>query len=360
MGRKRKSNPLGLPDRLYFKGAKFWYVHRDGRWEDVGPDLAQARKRAKVFNAPGATYGTMAFYLDAFIEHCRDRNRADDLSDRTLSDYEGYLLPLKGYFGHMQPASIEPFHVGQYLDINLKLKRGISANRERAGLSACFTWIIRNHPDTGVKANPCFRVRRNKEVKRTRYVEHEEYAAVWKLASSNVRALMDLEYRTLQRPEDLLKLTERAIITVTRDDVVERVLRIPQGKKRKGGVDTKVVEIAVTPAIDAILERLRQDRRQIVGMTLIHNRSAKKYTESGIASMLRRYCKKAGVPSFGPQDLKAKGATDMYLAGVPIEQISALCGHERITTTQIYIKRHLKTVVRPNMNDIPGVPGLPI
>jgi hypothetical protein len=37
--------------------------------------------------------------------------------------------------------------------------------------------------------------------------------------------------------------------------------------------------------------------------------------------MIRRYCKKVGVKSFGLMDIRAKGATDMYLAGVPLERI---------------------------------------
>jgi hypothetical protein len=54
---------------------------------------------------------------------------------------------------------------------------------------------------------------------------------------------------------------------------------------------------------------------------LICTRRRRRYTVDGIGAMLRRYCKKAGVASFGLQDMKAKGATDMYLAGVPLEKI---------------------------------------
>jgi site-specific recombinase XerD len=60
--------------------------------------------------------------------------------------------------------------------------------------------------------------------------------------------------------------------------------------------------------------------------------------------------KKAGVKTFGLMDVRAKGATDMYLAGVPLEHIQMLMGHRSVQTTEIYIKRLLATVstVAPN------------
>ena len=75
--------------------------------------------------------------------------------------------------------------------------------------------------------------------------------------------------------------------------------------------------------------------------------------------MLRRYIgktkanqarRKAGekIVSFGPYDLKGKGATDMWLAGVPLEQIQVLCGHDSIKTTEIYVKCRWRGTVEPN------------
>ena len=52
--------------------------------------------------------------------------------------------------------------------------------------------------------------------------------------------------------------------------------------------------------------------------------------------------------SFGFYDLKGKGATDMWLHGVPLEHIQALCGHESIKTTEIYVKCRWRGTVQPN------------
>jgi hypothetical protein len=58
--------------------------------------------------------------------------------------------------------------------------------------------------------------------------------------------------------------------------------------------------------------------------------------------------KKCGLKDFGLNDLKGKAATDMYRAGVPLEQIQHLLGHSSIKTTEIYIKARLPDLVDPS------------
>jgi site-specific recombinase XerD len=78
--------------------------------------------------------------------------------------------------------------------------------------------------------------------------------------------------------------------------------------------------------------------------TLVHTEDGSPYTEDGLHAMLRRYCLKAGVRPFGLMDVRAKGATDMYLRGMPLETIQMLMRHSSVKTTEIYIKRLLQTV----------------
>jgi integrase len=87
---------------------------------------------------------------------------------------------------------------------------------------------------------------------------------------------------------------------------------------------------------------------------LVHTTAGEPYTTDGFGAMLRRYCVKAGVPTFGLMDVRAKGATDMYLRDVPLEHIQQLMGHASKTTTEIYIKRLLATVriAQPNQRAV--------
>jgi hypothetical protein len=74
----------------------------------------------------------------------------------------------------MTPTSVAPHHIQQYLDIGLKAGRGVRANRERACLSACFSYLIRFNL-SGVASNPCTGIKRNRETPKARYVEHDDY-----------------------------------------------------------------------------------------------------------------------------------------------------------------------------------------
>ncbi|CAE6824025.1 Tyrosine recombinase XerC [Paraburkholderia aspalathi] len=357
MGRKRKNDSLGLPDRVYVKHGAFYYVHRDARWERLGTDLAEAKRKGNLYNDPDSTYGTTAYFLDEFVIHCEKRVSLGDLKPRTYEDYKKDVEPLKTFFGRMTPASIEPKHIGLYLDLCAENGRPVRGNREKACLSSCFTWLIRKGKGS-VKSNPCLGVKRNKETKRERYVEHEEYRAVRALAARQVRGLLDLTYRTLQRPEDIILWGPESIVHKREPDgSIRRVIRNDQGKTGT------TVDIAVTPEIDTILAELR-DTGPLPGpgKTWIHQRNGLPYTYSGLCSMLHRYIAKAnrlrqekGLPaieSFGPYDMKAKGATDMWLAGVPLERIQALCGHDSITTTEIYVKCRWRGTVEPNRQSV--------
>lgn len=351
MGRQRKDgDPMGLAGtRLSFRHNAFYYRHRDGRWERVGTDVAAAKKRAALYNNPGEIYGTVTYWLDRFLIDFGAMVKAGVKSKRTLSDYTKNAEPLKAYFGAMLPEDIRPSDVQAYLDIGLKAGRPVRANREKACLSSMLSWIMRTPGATVMAVNPCMQAsgtQGNAESKRERYVTDEEYGAVWKVAGTQVRLLMDLTYRTLQRPEsDILYWTPSII---ARDAHTKaRILHFQQSK-------TKVwVKISLTPDLDALIRRAMGDPPQI-GQPLVHNRKGDAYTYSGIMAMLTSAINKANktraeaIPSFGFRDLKGKGATDMWKAGTPIERIQLLCGHADKATTEKYIKARWSEAAAPN------------
>lgn len=368
MGRKRKSNPLGLPERVYAKNGAFWYVHKDNRWERLGTDLADAKRKGNHYNAKGEEYGTVAYWLDEFLKACETRVKLGTLAQRTVDDYKGNADYLKPFFGRMVPAGIEPKHVALYLDTNAELGRPVRANREKACLSVMFSWLIRKG-EAGVSDNPCtgHKIRRNKETPRDRYVEHWEVDAVFKSAPKSVRGLAMLIYRTLQRPEDIITWTRKNLVEKRESDgTVKQIIRNRQAKTGT------TVDIEITPEIEHILANLKQSGNTTIGpgVTLIRReRDGKPYTYSGLTAMLRRYIDKANgldtsraakeknkdidrstlpIKSFGYYDLKGKGATDMWLSGTPLELVQLLCGHDSVTTTERYVKVRWRGTVAPN------------
>jgi integrase len=348
----RRRKDKSLEKRLYLKHSAFYYVHRDGRWEHLGHDMTKANERARLYNDGVGQYGTVAYWLDMFIADCKVRVNAKKLAARTLEDYQKNLIPLKLFFAPpMTPIDIEPRHVQDYLQIGAAAGRPVRANREKACLSACMSWLARTGSVPGLTVNPCLRaggIKRNTEKKRDRYVTNSEYSEVYAHAGAQVRAMMELTYRTLQRPE-----SDIIFWTVANLPVVDgrRILRVTQNKTGK------VLDISMSPALDALLREL-VGRVPQIGRRLICTRRGKPYTYSGLTTMLRRAIDKANaaraklgrepMQSFGFRDLKGKGATDMWLSGEPIGRIQLLCGHDDATTTEIYVKQRWRSPVQPN------------
>jgi integrase len=348
MGRKRKDgNPLDLPLRVYWNHGAFRYVHRNGTWEDLGTDVQKARDRGNLYNDPTGAYGTMAYWLDMFIAACDKRVKAKSLAARTADDYRDAATPLKKFVGKMLPPQVTPKVVQEYLDVGMETGRAVRANRERAALSACMSWMLRNdHGD--IRVNPCMRasgIKRNPETKRERYVEDAEFAGVFEHSTKMVRAMMTLVYRTLQRPEDILGWGDWNI--KIKDGA--RVIRNKQGKRGT------TVDIALTPEIEALIAAL-QDEVTSISRPWIHTQDDTPYTYDGLCAMFRRYQGKArekiaalaDMPSWGFYDLKAKGATDMWRSGERIELIQLLCGHKDESTTMIYIKARWRDTATSN------------
>lgn len=353
MGRKRKDDSLRMPRRMYVRAGTFYYAHADtGKWENLGKDYAAARKRVDHYNDPTGTYGTMRWFLDQFIIHCEQRVAAVDLSQRTLDDYRDTLPQLKAYFGDMLPTEVTGAHVARYLELGAATGRPVRANRERATLSSCMSWMCRNTMG-GLLMNPCMRqagVVRNAEAARERYVTDEEYLAVYWRAPATVKLLMELTYRTLQRPEsDIIRWTASAV----RTKAGERVLHFRQGKTGR------LVDILVAGRLEEVLDLAIGEVPQL-RQPIVHRRDGDDYTYKGISSMLRRVIVKvrkevpglAEMESFGFRDLKGKGATDMWLAGEDIGRIQLLCGHAKASTTEIYIKARWRETAKPNTTQI--------
>lgn len=346
MGRPRKHNPLGLPPRCYMHHGAFFYVHPSGEWERLGTEVEEAKRKAKAYNDPNHTFGTMAHYLDEFIKYCdkqvalREKfGKEKGLAPRTRDDYKTDAVLLKKYFGKMTPVQVTPKAVQGYLDLGAELGRPTRANRERAALSACLSWLIRTDDNCGIRTNPCVKsagVKRNRETKRDVYVEDAWFNAVYERASKSVRGMMMLIYRTLQRPEDVLNWNTRENL-VHKDGV--KILRNDQGKTGT------IVDIEINAEIETVLREL-QGAVPSISQPWIRRLDGDPYTYDGLDTIFRRVQTKVRkevpelrtMPTWGFQDCKGKGATDMWQSGVPIETIQHLCGHKDKATTEIYVK----------------------
>lgn len=342
LGRRRTSE-FQLPPYVYKRhGAYHYRDPKTGRWSKIARVGEERKMREEWARRMGvdSQAGTIAWWLERFLEHRRGLVKQGKLAPRTIEDNEAEVVYLKAFFGKMLPAEVKPHHVGQYLD-----ERGavawVRANREKALLSGLFAWLMRR-AGTGITSNPCRGVVRNREEKRKRYVEDAELAAVSSIAVRSIWRWAWLIYRTAQRPEDCLSASPRAIRSL---EDGRRALRFVQGKTGK------TVDVVITPQLEEIIDT----GSNVVDLDrpFVCTAGGKPYTYDGAAAMFRRYVGVCGLKDFGPRDLRAKAATDLLVReGWSLERIQHLLGHDSITTTEKYIKARLPNLVLPNSTQL--------
>jgi integrase len=342
MGRKRQHfDKHDLPPRVYLHHGAYRYHPREGQRVHLGRDYGEAmRLWASIVN-PATEVGTVSALIDWYLVEVAPKK-----APRTYADNIKDAENLKRGLGHIPYSQLKPHHVAIYRDERGK-DAPIRANREKALLSHVYTKAMEKGT---VDFNPCKGVKRNPEKRRERMIEDHEYQAVYGCAESSVQRLMTLIYRTCQRPEDLIKIGAANIKRIEHQGKEVRVLRVQQAKTGK------TVDIILAGDLLHLVDT--HLNAQTVWPTFVHTRAGKKYTYSGLVAMFTRYVKKVNLTNFGMYDLKGKGATDMYRAGVPIEQIQQLLGHESITTTEIYIKARLPDISMPNMREMTQKTGL--
>ncbi|CAH0154606.1 tyrosine-type recombinase/integrase [Pseudomonas mediterranea] len=170
------------------------------------------------------------------------------LTAGTQKDYQKGLKQLRKSFELAPVDAITPHVIAQYRDTR---SAKVRANREIALLSTIFThareWGLTD------KANPCSRLRRNKEVPRDFYAGEIVWNAVYEEADQELKDAMDLAYLSGQRPGDVLK--------ASKTDINNGFLRVGQDKTGK------LLRIRLHDSrLSAFLEELL-DRKAAAGIT---------------------------------------------------------------------------------------------
>lgn len=310
---------LGIPG-TYWKNGAFYRV-KDNRWVRLGATEQEARDAYQQLSQKAFAAGTVGHAIERF-----EREVIPGKSPRTQADYLDATTRLKNTFGHMRIRTVKPHHISDYLT-----QRGapVRANREVAVLSSVMThamsWGM-------IDANPCFRVKRNTEKPRDRYIEDSEYTAVLGVSNDLVRDVMTLSYTLAQRISDVLKLRV--------DDVRGDAIYVKQNKTGA----RLLIRMSQTVA-EVVARRLDSAETYLFE----HDSPAGKvpYTYDGYAAMFKRTVKRALVrglvtESFTIHDLRAKALTDADLAGRDAQK---LAGHANRKQTEDYIKRRRTVAV---------------
>lgn len=248
------------------------------------------------------------------------------LGNETRKDYKKYSRKLIPVFGKMDPDSVKPQHIRQYMD-----KRGVAApvqaNREKAFLSRVYGWAYERGM---VKGNPCKGVRQFKEEGRERYVTDEEYYALYEVSPTVVKVAMELAYLCLARQGDVL--------AVQKTQLLQEGIFIRQGKTAAKQI--KAWSERLLAAVE--LAKTLPLKNGISSVYLIHQFNGRRYTRDGFNSRWQQAKEEAQKKhphmlfDFTFHDLKAKGVSDLEGSLQEKQQIS---GHKTITQTARYDRK---------------------
>ena len=256
MGRKRTKRK-DLPQRVYFQHGGYYFVSRDGKWNNLGRDYVDAMTAYAKLNSVPRTVTNMGALFDRY-----EREVIPAKAPRTQKDNVKELRFLRHAFGHMNPNSITPQDIYAYMDAR---KAPVRANREKAFLSHVFSYAIR----WGVVAdNPCRNVKRNPEKPRRRYVNDVEFWTVHEIASPVIQCAMELALITGLRQSDVLGLRLQNLT----DDGLE----VETGKTGKR------LLFEWTPELRDVVDRAKALRQGMVSMHLLCTRRGQRYTRRAI------------------------------------------------------------------------------
>jgi integrase len=274
------------------KGKTYYHVSTDSprKWTKLGQDLAIAKRlwaeiegerpdpSNSTFRGIAARYRKEVFPTKAY---------------RTQLDNEKELIKLEAVFGAMPIDAIKPYHIKRYLDERGKTAK-VRANRERALFSHVFNFA-REHGYTDAP-NPCAGIKGHKETGRDRYVEDDEFLAVWSKADCPVQDAMDLAHLTGQRPADLLKFN--------RSDLRNGMLALTQNKTGRKLLIEVVGELGI------LVERILGREYYSEGCdALLQDGNGQRLSYGALRSRFDKAREAAGV-HFQFRDIRAKTATD--------------------------------------------------
>ena len=197
---------------------------------------------------------------------------------------------------------------------------GTKANKELKWISALFghgvkkRWLLYN-PASGIERFPVGKSRR--------YVPpQEDIIKVLERADEEQRRYLLVIIYTMARVREINRLTWQ--------DITPNFLILRTRKSKHSDIVER--KIHLNPSLKKILDSIPK-----TGLYVFMNKRSKKNYDYR-KKLLKRLCEKAGVPYFTFHCLRHFGASFLASQGTPITDIQTLLGHQRATTTDLYLR----------------------
>lgn len=277
-------------------------------------------------------HGTLRWLLSEYLASPEFTNRK---AERTVAEQRRQAEFIIQYsrgkgeiFGTARLKSITPGVIRKYLDARAVEGAPIAGNRERALISAAWSWAYQR--DLVKLPNPCKGVARNPEKPRERYVTDSEYAAVYQLAESPayLRPCMELAY--------LCRMRKSEVLGVLKADIKLDGL----DTRRKKGSRDAITEWS--PRLRAAIDMALAAPSTVDSLYLIHDKAGQPIKIDSFNTAWQRLMARAksqGVAPFTFHDLKPKGVSDFE------GDKQAASGHKSMAMVAVYDRK--KKQVKP-------------
>jgi site-specific recombinase XerD len=279
---------------------------------------------------------TFSNTLEEFAATLASRNVSKNTILAYLSDLNQFLFFLTGSDAVVKtPKDITRQHVIDFLYHLTQQKRtGVTRARKLASIRECFKFL----QDRGqIQTNPTDNIPAPQREKKARhYLRSEEYSRMLSAAAESRQprdyAILQLLLQTGLRVSELVSLETGDV------DFASKTLIVRLGKGNKD----RVIPLE-TKGINALKGYLAnseyQDRRaRTHDSHLFLSRDGKGLTTRSIMKLESKYAKAAGIErKVSPHTLRHTFATLKASLGISVFVLQDWLGHEKITTTQIYV-----------------------
>ena len=273
---------------------------------------AEARKNLKQINSD-------------FIVLCDSRLK--DLKEKRTAQYfnENEKLIKKLIVRWKDKKKIVREDIEQYL---LETSTHFVANKELRFIKALFNHGIERDM---LSENPAFKIKYFPIEKKKKYIPPaEDVEKVLNIVTEKQRLYLLAIICTLARVREINKLKW--------EDVHEDYLILKTRKAKNSDLTERVISFNDT------LTDVIKSMPKISEYVFCHPVNKKRYDYR--SKLLKRACEKAKVKEFGYHALRHYGASKLADAGVPIVDIQMILGHQRPTTTDIYLQS-----IRPSLKE---------
>lgn len=257
--------------------------------------------------------------LDGYINALRVEGKSQKTIDRYL-----YVIGRLMQFVKVPTRKVTVYHLREYLAS--EKARGICDNTLkglREVFSSYFNWLFR---ESLIDRNPVVNLKPIKVPKKKKELYSEVDLEKLKRSCKNKRDLAIILFlnATCCRISEVVELNRDQVNVTDRKCVVHG----------KGDKERKVYFDMVTA------EALKQylDERKDECEALFVNRYNNRFQDGGIRAMLNKVADLAGVQHVHPHKFRRTKATSLAAHGMPIQDVQAILGHEKIDTTMKYVQ----------------------